>query len=153
MEPLSELTSPRIALAATPSEIEAVAPVMLQLRPHLTVAAFCEQVWLQFGEGYRLAYLESESVVRAAAGFRIQHHLAFGRFLYVDDLVTREEDRSKGYGAALFEWLVARAIEEGCKQLHLDSGVQRFDAHRFYLSQRMSITSHHFALDLTKAGN
>jgi len=33
-------------------------------------------------------------------------------------------------------------------QLHLDSGVQRFSAHRFYLSKRMEISSHHFSLKL-----
>jgi hypothetical protein len=32
--------------------------------------------------------------------------------------------------------------------LHLDSGVQRFAAHRFYLARRMDITCHHFALKL-----
>ncbi|MGZ5001726.1 MAG: GNAT family N-acetyltransferase, partial [Chthoniobacterales bacterium] len=30
----------------------------------------------------------------------------------------------------------------------LDSGVQRFDAHRFYLMKRMKISSHHFSLEL-----
>ncbi|MGZ5023946.1 MAG: GNAT family N-acetyltransferase, partial [Chthoniobacterales bacterium] len=33
--------------------------------------------------------------------------------------------------------------------LTLDSGVQRFDAHRFYLMKRMKISSHHFVLDLS----
>ena len=32
--------------------------------------------------------------------------------------------------------------------LDLDSGVQRFPAHRFYLGQGMAITAHHFALDV-----
>lgn len=32
--------------------------------------------------------------------------------------------------------------------LELDSGVQRFDAHRFYLVQRMLNTAHHFRLTL-----
>ncbi len=59
--------------------------------------------------------------------------------------------RSKGYGDELFAWLVAHAKANGCDQLHLDSGVQRFAAHRFYLRLRMSMTSHHFALDLREA--
>jgi hypothetical protein len=32
--------------------------------------------------------------------------------------------------------------------LHLDSGVRRFDAHRFYLNKRMNISSHHFSMVL-----
>ena len=57
--------------------------------------------------------------------------------------------RSSGYGRALFDWLVARARKENCDQLHLDSGVQRFGAHRFYLERRMIIASHHFSIKLT----
>jgi hypothetical protein len=43
---------------------------------------------------------------------------------------------------------VEEARREGCRALHLDSGVQRFAAHRFYLGKRMEITSRHFGLAL-----
>jgi GNAT superfamily N-acetyltransferase len=69
--------------------------------------------------------------------------------LYVDDLVMDEAARSSGYGKRLLHWLVQRARDEGCQTLELDSGVQRFDAHRFYLTERMFISSHHFRLNLT----
>ncbi|MGX1791676.1 hypothetical protein ACWIDW_01820 [Microbacterium sp. NPDC055312] len=38
-----------------------------------------------------------------------------------------------------------RAVAARCRQLDLDSGVQRFDAHRFYLRERMNIDAHHFS--------
>jgi GNAT superfamily N-acetyltransferase len=98
--------------------------------------------------GYRLAYVEDASRVAAVAGFRILECLAWGKFLYVDDLVTDEGSRSKGHGRELLRWLAAHAREKGCAELHLDSGVQRFGAHRFYLSRRMEIRSHHFVLPL-----
>jgi len=69
----------------------------------------------------------------------------------VDDLVTDAVSRSQALGRRLFEWLVARAREAGCEQFHLDSGVQRFDAHRFYLARRMAISSHHFGLSIGEA--
>ena len=78
------------------------------------------------------------------AGFRIAECLAWGRFLYVDDLVTARSVRFRGYGQRLFDWLLAEARREGCEQLHLDSGVQRYEAHGFYLKNRLHITSHHF---------
>jgi len=71
-----------------------------------------------------------------------------GRTLSIDDLVTHDSDRSRGFGAALFDWLVEHARENGCEYLTLDSGVQRFAAHRFYLKRGMDITSHHFQLKL-----
>lgn len=122
---------------------------MMELRPHHTNReAFVRQVQRQMREGFRLAFLESEGEVRAAAGYRIYELLFSGRTLYVDDLVTRESDRSLGFGGLLFDWLVAEARREQCRALTLDSGVQRFDAHRFYLLNRMKIASHHFTMAL-----
>ena len=86
--------------------------------------------------------------VCAAAGYRFLESLFSGKFLYVDDLVTRESDRSCGFGGQLLDWLIEQAREHGCENLELDSGVQRFDAHRFYFSKRMSISSYHFRIKI-----
>lgn len=98
--------------------------------------------------GYELAYVEDHGRPVAVAGYRVLENLAWGRFLYVDDLVTDDAHRSQGHGERLFEWLVEEAKRLGCGELHLDSGVQRFAAHRFYLRHRMDVTSHHFAIRL-----
>jgi GNAT superfamily N-acetyltransferase len=141
--------SPHIALAKTSADIARCYDVMHELRTHIVMSEeFVERVLCQQAQGYLLAYLESEGEIRAAAGYRFSESLFSGKFMYVDDLVTRERDRSAGFGGVLFDWLVARAREQGCKRLELDSGVQRFRAHRFYLMNRMQIASHHFALEL-----
>ena len=124
-------------------------PVMSQLRPHLAEEGFVERVLRQQAGGYHLGYLEADGEVRAVGGYRFFETLAWGRICYVDDLVTDAESRSQAFGRTLFDWLVARAREAGCDQFHLDSGVQRFDAHRFYLTRRMAISCHHFSLPLT----
>jgi GNAT superfamily N-acetyltransferase len=121
---------------------------MAQLRPHVTESAFLERVERQMLEGYKVAFIEEAGRAVCVAGFRILNNLAWGRFLYVDDLVTDEHERSKGFGQQLFAWLLQHAKDENCDQFHLDSGVQRFGAHRFYLAAGMDITSHHFALKL-----
>jgi len=122
--------------------------VIKQLRPHLEESEFVPTVRRQQREGYRLLYLEPDARVVAVAGFRIFEKLSVGRSLYVDDLVADENERSKGHGAALLGWLIRHAREERCLALELDSGVQRFAAHRFYFANRMVISSHHFALEL-----
>jgi GNAT superfamily N-acetyltransferase len=128
--------------------VRACHPLMVQLRPHVDQDALVERVQRQRLQGYRLAALDDDGQIVAVAGFRIVDNLAWGRALYVDDLVTDEDCRGRGHGASLFSWLVDHARHEGCEQLHLDSGVQRFDAHRFYLTRGMRIASHHFALEL-----
>ena len=138
-----------IALATDRAAIERCHPVALELRPHLSaLETFVKRVERQREQGYELAFLESGSQVRSIAGFRILEKLSSGRFLYVDDLVTRAVDSSKGYGGALIDWLVERARAAGCTQLQLDSGVWRYSAHRFYLRKGMKITCHHFDLKL-----
>lgn len=135
-----------IAHAVTEQSIARCYPVVSQLRPDIAEDEFVQQVLRQQPQGYRMAFLEVESRIRVVAGYRLAENLAWGRFCYVDDLVTDDKDRSRGYGGVLFDWLLVQAREAKCEQFHLDSGVQRFAAHRFYLSKRMSISSHHFSM-------
>ena len=140
--------SERIILATGDEDILACYPVMAELRPHVRAGEFLPRVRRQRERAnYHLACL-IDGEVKAVAGFRISECLAWGKFLYVDDLVCKSDDRSKGYGGALFDWLVEHAKAEKCDQFHLDSGVHRFAAHRFYLLKRMSIECHHFSLKL-----
>jgi GNAT superfamily N-acetyltransferase len=137
-----------IQLATSVDQIRSCYTVMAELRPHVKADEFVTRVQRQKEiAGYELAYVFDQEV-RAVAGFRISENLAWGKFLYVDDLVSKSDDRSKGYGGALFDWLVEYANKANCDQFHLDSGVHRFGAHRFYLTKRMAIESHHFGLKL-----
>lgn len=135
-----------IHIAETDAQIESCFPIVEQLRPHLVKEGFVAKVRRQEAQGYRLAFLEDEGKVVAVAGFRVFENLIGGRVLYVDDLVTDSAQRSTGRGKAIFAWLLKQARREQCRFLELDSGVQRFDAHRFYLANRMIISSHHFRL-------
>lgn len=140
--------SVRIRLAKEDHEIQSCYAVMAQLRPEIAPAEFLQRVTRQTAiAGYRIAYL-TDGEVKAVAGFRISECLAWGKFLYVDDFVSEASERSKGYGGKLFDWLVNHAQEKRCDQFHLDSGVQRFKAHRFYFNKRMIIEGYHFGLKL-----
>ncbi len=143
--------SERISLARTPRQIARCFEVMRQLRPHFkTARSFVGQVHRQQAQGYLLALLETDGAVRAVAGYRYLDSLFAGKFLYVDDLVTCEMTRSQGFGSLLLDWLMAEASRHGCAQFQLDSGVQRFDAHRFYFKKRMTISAYHFTIPLPK---
>jgi GNAT superfamily N-acetyltransferase len=104
---------------------------------------------VQRAEGYRLvgAFEDGVEDAVAVAGFRVGHMLAWGRFLYVDDLSTLPASRRRGHARALLNWLAGEARRLGCEQLHLDSGVgpDRAEAHRLYMNAGLQITSHHFA--------
>jgi len=126
---------------------------MAQFRPQYNEEMFIKQVLRQQKAGYSLAYLEEATKILSIAGFRITEDLSSGKFLYVDDLVTDAENRSKGYGSKLFDWLVTYAKENDCKSIQLNSRVQRFDAHRFYFRKGLSIYSYHFGIPLEEPTN
>jgi GNAT superfamily N-acetyltransferase len=139
----------RVKIAESDADIQRCYPIMLQLRPHLKANEFVSRVRSQYKGGFHLAYAsDAGGAPHAVTGFRILENLMQGVFLYVDDLVTDADDRSKGWGQLLFDWLVDYARAHGCNTLELDSGVQRHGAHRFYLRNRMDITSYHFRLTL-----
>jgi len=138
----------KIRSVTTDKEITTCYTVMRELRPQVPEDEFVSRVWSQEKGGYRLAMVEDGDEVVAVAGFRIRENLAWGRFLYVDDFVAAEKHRSRGYGARLLSWIRECAVAEGCQQLHLDSGFQREDAHRFYEREGMSKSGFHFVVNL-----
>ncbi len=138
--------------ARSDTDITRCFPVMAQLRPHLAASEFLARVRRMEAEGFHLVLLEDAGAVAAVAGYRYLDKLFSGKNLYVDDLVTDETRRSGGHGAALLRWLAAEAQREGCVQLELDSGVQRFAAHRFYFRERMHVSAYHFVVALPKPG-
>jgi GNAT superfamily N-acetyltransferase len=125
-------------------------PAMRELRgSHQDEQAFVEEVdGALRDEGYRLvgAFTSAGGPAVAVAGFRTGRSLAWGRFLYVDDLSTVPAARRRGHAGALLDWLLDEARRLGCDQLHLDSGTgrERFDAHRLYYNHGLAILAHHF---------
>jgi GNAT superfamily N-acetyltransferase len=129
-------------------ETRLAATALLELRPWVG-EALAATVDRQRADGYRVAGSFEDGRLQAAAvaGFRVASNLAWGHHLYVDDLITLPQHRGRGHAAALFEWLFEEGRRRGCEQFHLDSGVglDRADAHRFYMNHGLVIASHHFA--------
>jgi GNAT superfamily N-acetyltransferase len=127
--------------------------VMHQLRPHLGLDQYLAAVTrMRSTDGFRLVAASIDGTVRAVAGFRVMEMLYCGRILSVDDLVTDEATRSRGLGKVLLDWLTDEARSLGCVQLHLDSGLHRLDAHRFYERESMRKTAFHFAARIDAQG-
>ena len=125
-----------------------VLPVLVELRPHLDEESFAALDAEGHPQGYRFTAAYAGDRCVGVAGWRVIATAHAMRKLYVDDLVTAADERSGGVGRALLAELEAKARAAGCLVLDLDSRVQRFDAHRFYLRERMVIASHHFTKQL-----
>lgn len=138
----------KVYLLKDNTDLDKVSEVLLQLRPSYNLNSIKQQIAEQQRSGYTIAYVKSGDDVLCVAGFVLCQKLAWGKHIYIDDLVTDESHRSSGAGSLLISWIKDYAKEIGCKELHLDSGVQRFGAHRFYLREKFDITAHHFAITI-----
>lgn len=135
-----------VHLVNSETELSPIAEVLLQLRPQYSLDSLIEQIKKQQELGYQLAYVVSGDDILCVAGFVVGEKLAWGKHIYIDDLVTNENHRSNRVGTFLINWFKRYCSELGCQQLHLDSGIQKFPAHRFYLTNRFNIASHHFSI-------
>ncbi len=133
-----------VHIAETDEQIDACFDVMHELRPHTERDTFRPRIRAMQAAGYHLAYVEEGGRVAGVAGFRYINMLHNGWSLYVDDLVVSESVRATGLGTELIDWLRAEAIANDCDTLHLDSGVQRDRAHKFYFDRGFHISSFHF---------
>jgi GNAT superfamily N-acetyltransferase len=135
----------------TDEEISAAFPLMSVLRERLRAETFVKEVRRQQRDGYELIGGFDGDRLVTLAGIRRSHTLSRGEHLFVDDLVTDESVRGRGYGKAAIAWLAARARAEGVPKIFLDS---RITARGFY--ERVGFTFHTSIpcwIDVTKGGD
>lgn len=120
-------------------------PLYRAFRPKLP-ADYDAYLRKMFAEGAEMAVLHVDGVVKSLVMYRCHHTTFHGFRFYVDDLVTDETERARGFGGALLRWCEQQARERGCDSFDLESGVQRPRTHKFYFREGMTI----FAFGFTK---
>ena len=106
--------------------------VIKQLRSHLDEEKYLKLIKAMVREGYKMfALFEGENIVAIAGVIKITN-LYYGNHIWVYDLITDENKRSKGYGEKLLSYIQQWGKGLGCETMALSSGLSRTDAHRFY---------------------
>ncbi|MFL9925787.1 GNAT family N-acetyltransferase [Herbaspirillum lusitanum] len=140
-----------LALRHADSEAEqrACYAVMKQLRPHLeNEADFMQRITRMAADSYRMLAAWEGGEVVAIAGYRLQENLVYGKFLYVDDLISAEHARGQRWGARLLDALTILARAAACRRLVLDTGLSNALAQRFYFRQGLLSSSMRFGKQL-----
>ncbi|HTZ43553.1 MAG TPA: GNAT family N-acetyltransferase [Jatrophihabitans sp.] len=124
-------------------------PAFQQLRPNLPDEDEFVRRWRQqHAEGYRIHYVEHGGEVAGVFGHRLMSTMIWGRVLYLDDLFVGESWRGTGLGRHLLDTIERLARAAGCASVQLDTGFQRFAAHRSYLRNGYQLSCHHLTLSL-----
>lgn len=130
-------------------ELRACYTTMVALRPGLQDAAeLLTRVRRQQAQGYRLLAAWRAGEPLGLAGYRALENLIYGRFVYVDDLVVRDDVRRERLGEILLAAVAAEARRLGCARLVLDTGLGNALAQRFYFRQGLLATGMHFGRSL-----
>ena len=139
--------------ADTEAQLRACWPVMRELRPHLDSAEdMLARMARMRGQSYRVLAVWRGEEVLALAGYRMEENLVYGRFLYIDDLVTRESARGQQWGERLIHETTRIAEDAGCARLVLDTALANALAQRFYFRQGLLTGAMRFAKVLTQGG-
>lgn len=123
--------------------------VILELRPHLKGKDITAIFKKMQGEDFHIIFIEENNKAVAFLGYRFLTMFFSGDTLYIDDLCTLPTARNKGYAGKLLDHVIVEAKTKNINAVTLDSGVQRFTAHKLYLNKNFQIESHHFHLQLT----
>jgi GNAT superfamily N-acetyltransferase len=118
---------------SSPSDFKEAHQVLHQLRPNLTFEQFAQRYPEMQKKGYQLhgGYIAGQELV-VVAGSQMYHSFSSGNFLWIYDLVTLEQHRSKGYGIKMLKHIEKVSFADGCSQIRLDSRLARKEAHAFY---------------------
>lgn len=123
----------KIVKIKSSADLEKCYPIMKELRKDLTLSDFLELYnEAHQHNSYEIIALEKDRTFLAIMGYRILYDFVHGKHLYIDDLVSSENYRSKGLGTLLLKHAEDLANEFGCRGLRLCTGIENNSAKKFY---------------------
>jgi GNAT superfamily N-acetyltransferase len=128
--------------AESAADLERFYPVIKELRPHLSLENFVDiYKKARSADSYEIVGIQKEDKILAVMGYRVLHDFVRGTHLYIDDLVTTDDQRSKGLGARLLNYAEKIAPMLGCPSLRLCTGLGNERGQKFYKAQGWVETS------------
>jgi len=139
---------------ATKGDLESLFSLMRQLSRHnFTKEQFELCYFHNLAHNFILVYEHNEHLCGCGV-LSLNYHLHFSqKTAEVLDLIVDEKSRSQGIGKKLLAALEQIAIDHRCVCLEIDSGIQREEAHRFYIREGLRQTHLKFTKMLGEISN
>lgn len=128
-------------------------PILQELYPSLTLDAYRNDLIDMLPNNHygQIAVFEGETCL-GLTGYWIGTKLWCGKYLEIDNLIVSEKKRSTGVGKRMFDYLAAKAMQENCTMMALDSYTSNFKAHKFFYNQSFAPKGFHFIRVLKNEG-
>jgi GNAT superfamily N-acetyltransferase len=118
--------------------------VLNDLYPALTFEEYARDLDNMLPHNYgQVAVFDGEACV-GISGFWIGTKLWCGKYLELDNIVVKNEYRSKGVGQLIFDYLAIKAKEQECTMMALDSYTTNYKAHKFFYNNGFAPRGFHF---------
>lgn len=118
--------------------------VLKDLYPTITLEEYSRDLDQMLPHNYgQVAVFENEKCL-GLSGFWIGTKLWCGKYLELDNIVVRNDVRSKGVGQLIFDYLSKKAEEENCHMMSLDSYTTNYKAHKFFYNNNFAPKGFHF---------
>jgi GNAT superfamily N-acetyltransferase len=106
--------------------------LLKEIRDNQTLDDFCTMFYFMKDEDYKMIGLYENSELITVSNIKLDFNSAYGKYIYIYDLVTKPEKRSQGYGKKMIKYISSLAISFDCENLVLNSLIDKVEAHRFY---------------------
>lgn len=125
---------------------------MRQLRKNLTQEKYIVLVKEAMEiENYKLFAVLNNEEIKGFVAFQTMITLYYGKYIWICDLVVKEECRYFGYAEILMNYVENYANSNNYEKITLSSGITRIDAHKFYENKiNMTKVSYVFKKDIYK---
>lgn len=96
-------------------------PIVKQLLPDLDMQLYTSRAFVARATGYRMFMAIDGDDVVGVIGIVPNYNLHDGFSMFLEHVIVDEKHRGKGYGQQLIAFAEARARDEGCKIIELDT--------------------------------
>ncbi len=140
--------NPRMELAFNKilkKDLHLVIPFVMELGDFQTEEALLRARFLEmFDQNYECfgVYLGQELIGVFGLWFMTRHYA--GKSCEPDHVILKSEYQNRGFGKQIFEFIFDYSRKKGCETSELNSYVQNFKSHKFYMNHGYVIKGYHF---------
>ena len=127
------------------NDLDLVVPLIMELSEYQTEEMLLRsRMGEMFKQNYECfaIYLKGEVIGTFGLWFMTRHYA--GKSCEADHVFIKPEYQNRGFGKEIFEYIFDYAKSKGCEMQELNSYVQNFKSHKFYMNLGYVIKGYHF---------
>ncbi len=133
-----------------PSAILSIVPFLQQLNNgHISEETLKERALEMATQNYECLGIFDAAELIGVCGMWFQTRHYAGRSCEIDHVIIDDGYRNQGIGGKMMDFIYDYARKEECNWVELNTYVDNFPSHKFYINQDFMAKGYHFVKDIT----